>query len=139
MKRFLAVVGVLAIASLAMAYSRPAGEYSLLLLLNGEPGSMFIIEAGRDGGTVGIANATGSVIKTQCTAAACVCPGATCVCPGASLASNFSTTVGQKIAADGVVYTVLQPSTTQISAVAVSGSTRVDGGAGADCFNWPMK
>lgn len=139
MKRTLGVLGVLAVAVLAMAIARPAGEYSLLLLLNGEPGTMFISEAGRDGGTVGISNATGSVIKTQCTAAACICPGSACVCPGASLASNFSSTVGEKLAADAVHYMVLQPSTTQISVIGVTGSTRVDGGPGADCFHWPMR
>lgn len=146
MNRLLGVLGILAVGALVLAVARPASELSLLMMLNGEPGTVFVTEAGRDGGTLGISNiptstggAVGSVIKTQCTAAACICPGAACVCPGASLASNFSSTVGEKLAADAVHFMVLVPGSTQVSVAPVSGSLRVDGGSGADCFHWPMK
>lgn len=132
MKRALAMVGLMGAAALLMA-ARPAGEFPMFLRLNGQPTFIGRSMPGADGGTVGIVDAgLGQVTKTRCYAAACVCPGISCTC------SLGQATTGQKLAADGVEYIILDNSTTLLSTAAVSGSLLPDGGAGAWCDHWVM-
>lgn len=154
MKRplFLAAVLGLGLVLSAMSYSahlevvghellaaQPAGEFPLMLRLNGSPAFIGHQAPGADGGTIGKVDAGwGECVKTQCYSPACVCAATTCTC-GAALASTYSATNGEYLAAYGISYMCLAVNNGMVSTAAAPGSLLVDGGAGADCDSWVMK
>ncbi len=120
--------------------TNPAGEFTLLMRLNGSPVFAGHTSPGIDAGTTDrVDGGLGNIIKTQCYQAACVCPGTSCSCGNVHASSGASYfTNGEYIAANGVVYTVLTPTNGMVTTAYATGSTRFDGGVGAECDHWRL-
>ena len=123
------------------AAGQPAGEFALMLRLNGSPAFIGHTAPGGDGGTVGrVDGGVGNCVKTQCYSPACVCAATSCSC-GTVLASSgaVAATNGEYLAAYGVSYMCLAVNNGMVTTAAASGSLLLDGGAGADCDHWVMQ